>query len=42
LRRLIAPAFLALALIGQAVMAAAGDRDALDALIRAYPDRLAA
>jgi hypothetical protein len=41
LRRLIAPTFLALALIGQAVMAAAGELAAVDALVRAYPDSLA-
>jgi hypothetical protein len=41
LRRLIASAFLALALIGQAVMAAAGEPAAVDALVRAYPDALA-
>jgi hypothetical protein len=41
LRRLIALAFLALALIGQAVMAAAGELAAVDALVRAYPDSLA-
>jgi hypothetical protein len=41
LRRLIAPAFLALALIGQAVMAAGGELAAVDALVRAYPDWLA-
>jgi hypothetical protein len=40
LRRLIAPAFLALALIGKAEMAAAGEPAAVDALVRAYPDLL--
>ena len=40
LRLLIAPAFLALALIGQAVMAVAGELAAVDALVRAYPDSL--
>jgi D-alanyl-D-alanine carboxypeptidase len=41
MRQLIALAFLAAALAGQAVMAAAGEQDALDALVRAYPDQLA-
>jgi D-alanyl-D-alanine carboxypeptidase len=39
--RLIALAFLAAAVVGQAMVAAAGDQDTLDALIRAYPDQLA-
>ncbi|MBV8132182.1 MAG: M15 family metallopeptidase [Alphaproteobacteria bacterium] len=38
---MIAPAFLAVALVGQTGVAAAGERAALDALVRAYPDRLA-
>jgi hypothetical protein len=41
LRRLIALACLALALIGQVVMAAAGELAPVDALVRAYPDLLA-
>jgi hypothetical protein len=41
LRRLIAPALLAIALIGQAVMATAGEPAAVGALVRAYPDALA-
>jgi hypothetical protein len=41
LRRLIAPAALAIALSGQAVMATAGEQLPLDALVRAYPDALA-
>jgi len=41
MRQLIALAFLAAALAGRAVMAAAGEQDALDALVRAYPDQLA-
>jgi hypothetical protein len=41
LRRLIAPAFLAIALSGQAGVAKAGEQAALDALVRAYPDYLA-
>jgi hypothetical protein len=40
-RRLIALAFLAAALIGRAGVAAAGEQAALDALVRAYPDHLA-
>jgi hypothetical protein len=39
--RLIAPAFLVIALAGQAAVAAAGEQAALDALVRAYPDQLA-
>ena len=41
MRRLIALAFLATALIGRAGVAAAGEQAALDALVRAYPDYLA-
>jgi hypothetical protein len=40
-RRLIAPAFLALALVGQGRVAAAAEQAAPDAFVRAYPDRLA-
>ena len=41
MRRLIAAAFLAVALVVQTGVAAAGERAALDALVRAYPDFLA-
>lgn len=41
MRRLIALVFLAIALVAQAGVAAAGEQAALDALIRAYPDYLA-
>ena len=41
MRRLIAPAFLAMALAGKAGVSAAGEQAALDALVRVYPDRLA-
>ncbi len=41
MRRLIASAFLAIALVGQAGLGAAGEPAALDALVRAYPDQLA-
>jgi hypothetical protein len=40
-RRLIALAFLAVALVGQAAVAAAWEEAALDVLVRAYPDHLA-
>ena len=40
-RRLIAMAFLAIALVGQAAVAEAGEQTALDALVPAYPDHLA-
>ena len=41
MRQLIATAFLSVALVGQAGLAAAGQEAALDALVRAYPDPLA-
>ena len=41
MRRLIALALLAIALVGQAGVAAAEEQAALDALVRAYPDYLA-
>ena len=41
MRRLIAPAFLAVAVVAQTGVAAAGQQAALDALVRAYPDYLA-
>ena len=41
MRRLIALRFLAIALVGQAGLGAAGEPAALDALVRAYPDQLA-